>query len=303
MDAEEYFGPYEREVRTLAELHERAEQVKALAEKANLTFFWRGQSRASWGIHSLLHRGLAKQEGVHVSDVKEPAVVAHEKRLVAAARDWIRPSVGARLATIDLFARLQHYGVPTRLIDFSRDYRVALYFAVAQNRDSDGRLIAAAARREFADDVRIAFGIPWARLSSSKPSDWNKSLFALPDQADFLRIQRQEGVFITGGTPSTVPTRAIPNVRILDAPAVRSSMSIPLVLHGWGQAEAAMEERRARGRGVTVASALTLRLPASTKSQLCRELEALTISWQNLFPDAEGFREHSEEALGVASWV
>jgi hypothetical protein len=64
--------------------------------------------------------------------------VAHERRVVPLAREWIRPSVGGRLATVDLFARLQHYGVPTRLIDFSRSVLVALYFAVAENQDVDG---------------------------------------------------------------------------------------------------------------------------------------------------------------------
>jgi hypothetical protein len=158
-------------------------------------------------------------------------------------------------------------------------------------------LIVAAARSQFSDEVLVDFGVPWQRGSQLKPANWNRSLFALPDQADFLRIQRQDGVFITGGTPSSVPKRAIPNVKMLSASEVRSVLSVPLVLHGWGQAEAAERGVKARGRVVTVASALTLRIPLSAKRHLRRELESLDISWQRMFPDPEGLRDHSDLAL------
>jgi hypothetical protein len=66
-------------------------------------------------------------------------VVDFERSLIERARDWVRPDVGARLTTVDLMARLQHHGVPTRLMDFSRDPCVALHFA-ANDGGLDGRL-------------------------------------------------------------------------------------------------------------------------------------------------------------------
>jgi hypothetical protein len=71
-------------------------------------------------------------------------------------------------------------------------------------------------------------------------------------------------------------------------------MSIPLALHSWTQAEAALTGAVRRGRPPTVASALTLRIPELYKSELRRELENRGYSWASLFPDPEGFRTFSE---------
>lgn len=36
---------------------------------------------------------------------------------------------------------MQHYGIPTRLLDFSLNPLIALYFAVTDNQDKDGKVI------------------------------------------------------------------------------------------------------------------------------------------------------------------
>ena len=38
---------------------------------------------------------------------------------------------------------MQHYGIPTRLLDFSLNPLIALYFAVTDNQDKDGKVILA----------------------------------------------------------------------------------------------------------------------------------------------------------------
>lgn len=43
--------------------------------------------------------------------------------------------------TFDKIALMQHYGIPTRLLDWSLNPLVALYFAVRKNPDDDGRFI------------------------------------------------------------------------------------------------------------------------------------------------------------------
>ena len=41
----------------------------------------------------------------------------------------------------DLLAQLQHYGSVTNLIDFTRDYLIALFFACDSEPETDGRVI------------------------------------------------------------------------------------------------------------------------------------------------------------------
>ncbi len=294
---DEYFGVYQVDVQNLTELDERVKQVQALGQREGITFFWRGQSDASWGLHSLLHRKISESEDIPIENLLDGKVIPFERRLMNASREWIRPGVGARLATVDLFARLQHYGVPTRFIDFTKNYRIALYFSVVHKPQQDGRIIIAAARGGVPDDkFRESFGVPWQLRSDTKPEDWSSTLFALDDQADFVRITRQEGVFLIGGTPSTSPRCLLPDGTNLRAHEVRACMSIPLRLHSWSQAEAALEGKHPRGKHVKVASGLTLRIPADAKRGLRGELEdqyGLTMS--ALFPDPEGFRQHSKD--------
>jgi hypothetical protein len=46
------------------------------------------------------------------------------------------------VSTIEWLTMMQHYGLPTRLLDWSRSLLVALYFAVNQDEDADGAIYA-----------------------------------------------------------------------------------------------------------------------------------------------------------------
>jgi hypothetical protein len=294
-----YFDSKEQILETIDDLKKRATQIRALGTMGELRFYWRGKSNAAWGVHSSLHRALAARDGLGLDDidqVSDEMVVQAERGIIAEARDWIRPSVGARLTTVDLMARLQHAGMATRLIDFTSDPLVALHFAVAQDPSEDGRLIIAAARGVPSAVLRNSFVIPWRSGVRSRPIDWAEQLYALDDQLDFLRIIRQHGAFLTGGTPSTRPQRRLGSDS-MRAAEVRRSMSIPLALHSWSQAESVETGSPVRGRPPTVASALTLRVPSGNKTQLQKGLSAMNVTWSSLFPDPEGLRLYGERVL------
>lgn len=296
-----YFEEREAVVATLDGVEQRVAQVEALAAQSGLRFYWRGQADADWGIHSSLHRAICAQRGLAVDDidqVTEREVVVAEEGLVTEARDWIRPAVGARLTTIDLMARLQHEGIPTRLLDFTDNAKVALYFAVADEPARDGRLVVAAARRGIAEHLRNAFDVPWKYRHRDRPEEWSEQMYALEDHQDFLRIIRQAGVFITGGTPSTRPMRLLHGSR-MGAAEVRKIMSLPLALHLWAQAEGALTGAAVRGRTPTVASALTLRVPAASKQAIRDQLEVVGITWASLFPDPGGLASRGAIASGL----
>ena len=65
--------------------------------------------------------------------------IALERRLIELARNKL-PSVFRDTDKLSLLAKMQHYGLPTRLIDVTLNPLVALYFA-CQNEETDGEIL------------------------------------------------------------------------------------------------------------------------------------------------------------------
>lgn len=98
---------------------------------------FRGQEDAKWGVRSSFDRSLNRIDFCppehRMHDIEQKLVDAENgnfrdfRRYVARLPQNRIPQKKTRLGW---FALMQHYGVPTRLIDFTRNPFVALYFAV-----------------------------------------------------------------------------------------------------------------------------------------------------------------------------
>lgn len=87
------------------------------------SFAFRGQSDANWGLQSTLERFVPKQEDRRIFENRSLETFKSKFRLYS--RDLDIPE--GRLSWLSL---MQHYGVPTRLLDFTTSPYVALYFAI-----------------------------------------------------------------------------------------------------------------------------------------------------------------------------
>lgn len=91
--------------------------------------FWRGQSDISWRLDSSLYRRLQLQRTRAFK--LEAELQFAEAQLLERARHKGHDAGGAgiELPDMELLARLQHHGAATRLVDFTRNALVGLYFA------------------------------------------------------------------------------------------------------------------------------------------------------------------------------
>lgn len=215
----DYFDPYALEISDVEGLH------KAIAKLAQVTagtpLVWRGQGDAEWGLHSNLFRKLMKQNGVrnpteHPRNKQpyptEMQMVQAEDKMLRLARDSWRLG---NMPALEVFARIQHFGGPTRLIDATRNPYIAAWFAVEESdNDNDGRLFALATTSSGANmpqnlSVEIQKADPfWFQFSDIRNRsliEWgtgSRRIIWVPPVYE-SRIAAQDAVFILDGTPIT----------------------------------------------------------------------------------------------------
>ncbi len=165
---------------------------------------YRGQSHADFGLTSSLYRLCRKALPAGVTEKRLADV---EAKVVAAMRG---EGLGRRMSDGQLLSVLQHHGVPTRLIDFSRGPLEALYFAVEGRDDTDGRMFIVRAHGRTTSiattmtlkAVNGDTALPWssyARGSERAADPWTQTV-ALADPEDLdPRMVAQRGVFLVGG--------------------------------------------------------------------------------------------------------
>lgn len=135
----------------------------------------------------------------------ETDLVTYENALLENARRKWRFD---NLSALEIFAHVQHYGGPTRLLDVSFNPLVALWFAVEQKfqdgkpkADTDGRIFVfdATDRQISLDEQWGSRTLPWENY----PGDtWRQDLPVVwrpPSYND--RIPAQNSAFLIGGVP------------------------------------------------------------------------------------------------------
>ena len=111
-----------------------------------------------------------------------------EKELLRQFSAHIEPTIDGTLSSWDCLIAAQHYGVPTRLLDWTINPLIALYFAARRDKSVDFSVYSAG--------VTILKVLP-----ADSPFMIEQPTFVEPTLFD-TRIQNQESVFSIHGDPS-----------------------------------------------------------------------------------------------------
>lgn len=261
-------------VESLGELIEFAERLDGTGTPSH---WFRGQADAAWSLQCRLWRRephVADHGGAAYNHSDERNL-AHRFRARAATRLANAPDYSDAAGWLGL---MQHYGLPTRLLDWSRSPLVAAYFALLERRPAEMDI-----PRDAAIWVLNPHRLNARRCRSSETPGLSS---------------RQLGRLVSDAFFDTEPRRARSRTRVGDRAEVMAAMAWEadprmVVQQGAFTVHAAPPSRGRRGvRGLDEEFDAheylnLLTIPAETITKLRREVAAAGFREGDLFPDLE----------------
>jgi hypothetical protein len=317
-----FFERHEVEIRSFDELHLAIAGLVQRNDSLNLV--WRGQQRASWGVHSGIYRALMARNKVIAPErnpkkaqlfPEESEVRAAESVILKIARSqWRFDDVNA----LELFARLQHHGAPTRLIDVTRNPYIAAWFAVERHDEHDGhdaRLFAVSTapvlRPDDDDDpetnvqlddvgaARVPFWHHLTSVESRQSADWgtgSKRRIWVPPAYD-ERIVAQNAAFLMDGVPIAAPKLSKYFMTARDG---RPWNKNDLLAASSMYMKTYQADKRAPYNKHKLAPTFSFRITAEAKTDIRNTLERQFLyNASTLYPDVSGLARYVRDAFST----
>lgn len=270
-----------------------------------MSFVWRGQQNANWGLHSSLYRHLLDHNGIacyppgkgnptHQTFPSEDAMLAAELAMLDEASAWRMSETPA----LELFARLQHHGGPTRLIDVTRNPLIAAWFAVESGHDeADARLFALATgpaanvdAEQLIAEVLASSRYPFWTYESPRErarADWGtgaRRRIWVPPAYD-ARIAAQNAAFLLEGVPLlTADTLRLFSTGTKGQHWKAADVAAAMSIH----ARPSDPHKRPRATKTNLAPLFTFRITAAAKDEI-RQMLDRTYGYTTalLYPDIQ----------------
>lgn len=298
----DFFSPWEGEI--INSFQDAIKRIDEISERCSQTeTVWRGQSHHAWGLHSGLYRSLNDfksaqtiTNNTHLPFPDEKKLRAAEVKILTKIRsEWRYTDKSA----LEIFANLQHYHFPTRLLDVSKNALIALYFAVEdENITEDSRVFCFSV-----DDRKISLEedkwnnkiIPWLEFNDSSDQPWCTQLPLYWEPPIYNpRITAQQAGFILAGVPKT---NAKVGSKYSKGPGTRNKFwkidevkgvtSVPLRM-------LSLDSKSTRTNEMT----FTFRISAQVKLEIKQKLEKMfNIKTATIYPDDFGAAHQTSKML------
>jgi hypothetical protein len=240
----------------------------AIANRNYREWLYRGQSNSNWTLQSSLYRTITRNTRIRNVNAKRKAVLIREKyekeiisHFVKAAHLYLS-ATPEKNKNFDWLSVMQHYGAPTRMLDFSFSPFVALFFAIIDIQNEAA--VYCIKYHEIIDIDKSYYNDIEKKYNSIMETQADlKNTILVPFEPSFTneRLLAQQGAFL------------IPNTL---------NFSHDEILHYYQNDKFVIK----------------LIIKESAVRKMLEELMLMNISYSNLFPGLEGFCK-SFETIGI----